>query len=90
MCAEGPESVDDSRISIGNRFHDPIENRFDGAALDTANVLATGTAAESLHERCDALTTAFTTIELAGMMRRVQELTTEYITGRIRLDEQRV
>ena len=61
--------------------------RFDGVALDGANVLATGPAAEDLHERCDALTTAFTTIELAGMMRRVLELTTEYITGRIQFGQ---
>ncbi len=56
--------------------------RFEGAALDNADVLATGTDAQSLHERCDALTTALTTIELAGMMLRVQELTATYITGR--------
>ena len=61
--------------------------RFDGVALDSANVLATGPAAVALHERCDALTTALTTIELAGMMQRVLELTTEYITGRIQFGQ---
>jgi alkylation response protein AidB-like acyl-CoA dehydrogenase len=50
-------------------------------------VLATGADALALHEQCDALTTAFTTIELAGMMQRVLELTTEYITGRIQFGQ---
>ncbi len=61
--------------------------RFDNVPLDGANVLATGPDAEALHEQCDALSTAFTTIELAGMMRRVLELTTEYITGRIQFGQ---
>ncbi len=61
--------------------------RFDGVALDNVNVLATGPAAVALHEQCDALTTALTTVELAGMMRRVLELTAEYITGRIQFGQ---
>ncbi len=61
--------------------------RFDETALDAGSVLATGPAAQALHERCDALMTALSTIELAGMMRRIQELTAEYITGRIQFGQ---
>jgi len=55
--------------------------------IDGAHVIARGAEAEALHEQCDALATAFATIEMAGMMRRVQELTAEYITGRIQFGQ---
>ena len=45
-------------------------------------VLTTGAAALELHERCDALSTAFATIELAGMMQRILEMTAEHVSTR--------
>jgi len=48
----------------------------------SATVLATGEAAQELHERCDALSTAFTLIELSGMMQRILEMTAAHITTR--------
>lgn len=56
---------------------------FEDASLDNSLVLARGTQAESLHERCDALTTALSLIEVAGMMQRVLEMSAEYISHRV-------
>jgi alkylation response protein AidB-like acyl-CoA dehydrogenase len=47
-----------------------------------ATVLATGAQAQELHERCDALSTAFSLIELSGMMRRILEMTAQHISTR--------
>ena len=56
--------------------------------VDTANVakavtLARGEEAVALHERADALVTAFSLIELAGMMKRITEMTAAYISNRV-------
>ena len=56
-----------------------IEN----ADLDDLLILARGDEAEELHERCDALCTAFSLIELGGMMQRTLEMTTQYISNRV-------
>jgi len=53
--------------------------RFDNAKAD---VLATGADAEALIEQLDALSTAFGVIEMAGMMQRILEMTTEHVTTR--------
>lgn len=55
---------------------------FQDSGLDASAVLATGRDAVALHERCDALVTAFLLVELAGMMQRTLEMTTEYISQR--------
>ena len=55
--------------------------------LESAALLATGERAEELHERCDALVTALSLIELAGMMRRILEMTTAYITNRVQFGQ---
>jgi alkylation response protein AidB-like acyl-CoA dehydrogenase len=55
---------------------------FDGAPVEGALVLAQGRDAQVLHERCDALVTALTLVEAAGMMQRVLELTASHITTR--------
>lgn len=47
-----------------------------------ATVLATGAQAQELHERCDALSTAFSLIELSGMMQRILEMTAQHISTR--------
>ncbi|MEX0799924.1 MAG: acyl-CoA dehydrogenase family protein [Dehalococcoidia bacterium] len=60
---------------------------FEGAALDDALVLARGDEAEALGERCDALVTALSLVELAGMMRRVLEMTGEYISNRVQFGQ---
>jgi alkylation response protein AidB-like acyl-CoA dehydrogenase len=49
--------------------------------------LAQGAEAEALHERCDALCTAFGPIELAGLMQRVTEMTAEYISNRVQFGQ---
>ena len=56
---------------------------FDTANVSSAITLARGEEAESLNERCDALVTAFVLIELVGMMKRIMEMTSEYISNRV-------
>ncbi|MCH8815097.1 MAG: acyl-CoA/acyl-ACP dehydrogenase [Chloroflexi bacterium] len=56
---------------------------FDTANVTNAITIARGKDAEELHERSDALVTAFTLIELVGMMKRIMEMTTEYISNRV-------
>ena len=56
---------------------------FEKVALDGEAVLATGARAIELHERFDALVTALSLIELVGMMQRILEMTTEYVTTRV-------
>jgi alkylation response protein AidB-like acyl-CoA dehydrogenase len=53
------------------------------ASLDRSLVLGRGGRAEELHDRCDALVTALSLIELAGMMQRTLEMTSQYITNRV-------
>jgi alkylation response protein AidB-like acyl-CoA dehydrogenase len=55
---------------------------WDDAPVDDTVVLARGADVEELRERCDALVTAFSVIEAAGMMQRVLEMTAEHITTR--------
>ena len=56
---------------------------FGQAPFDNDAVLATGAGALELHERLDALVTALSLIELVGMMQRILEMTTEYVTTRV-------
>lgn len=58
--------------------------RLDGA---DARIVASGAAAEALHERCDALVTALAVIETAGLMQRVLEMTVEYISQRVQFGQ---
>jgi alkylation response protein AidB-like acyl-CoA dehydrogenase len=60
---------------------------FDDVPSKSVLVLAEGTAAEAMHERCDALSTAFGLIELAGLMQRVTEMTAEYISNRVQFGQ---
>lgn len=60
--------------------------RFDGDGSQV-RVMATGAAAEVMHERCDALATALGVIETAGMMQRVLEMTVEYISQRVQFGQ---
>ncbi len=55
--------------------------------LDRATVLATGDEALELQDRCDALVTALSLIEVAGMMQRTLEMTSEYITQRVQFGQ---
>ncbi len=50
-------------------------------------VLAEGRVAEAMRERCNALSTAFGSIELAGLMQRVTEMTAEYISNRVQFGQ---
>jgi alkylation response protein AidB-like acyl-CoA dehydrogenase len=61
--------------------------RFEETAFDGSAVLATGDRAVELHERCDALVTALSLIELAGMMQRILEMTTAFVTNRVQFGQ---
>ena len=61
--------------------------QFDGLPLDACVMLADGADAKQLHARCDALTTAWSTIQLAGMLTRVTEMTGEYISNRVQFGQ---
>lgn len=70
------------------RLHEMDRSVYYDVHFNTANVakavtLARGEEAEALHERADALVTAFTLIELSGMMKRITEMTAEYISNRV-------
>lgn len=60
---------------------------FESADFGNSVVLASGPEAEALHERCDTLVTAFSLIELAGMMQRVLEMTCSYIANRVQFGQ---
>ncbi len=60
---------------------------FEETAFDGSAVLATGERAVELHERCDALVTALSLIELAGMMQRILEMTTAFVTNRVQFGQ---
>lgn len=60
---------------------------FERVPLPDCVLLATRQEAERLHERCDALVTGFGLIELGGMMQRVLEMTTEYISNRVQFGQ---
>jgi len=66
---------------------DYCELHFEGAPADHALTLAEGAAAVEMHERCDALSTAFGLIELAGLMQRVTEMTADYISNRVQFGQ---
>jgi 3-oxocholest-4-en-26-oyl-CoA dehydrogenase beta subunit len=55
---------------------------FNDAGVGDMAVLASGDAASEASSTCDALTTAFATIETAGLMKRVLEMTSEHIKTR--------
>ncbi len=59
----------------------------DGANAGDSLILATGEQAEELHERSDALVTVLSSIELAGMMQRVLEMTGHYISNRVQFGQ---
>ncbi len=61
--------------------------RFSDASADGALVLAKGSDALALQERCDALVTAFGVIETAGMMQRVLEMTRDHISTRVQFGQ---
>jgi alkylation response protein AidB-like acyl-CoA dehydrogenase len=60
---------------------------FDDLPLENVLILTEGRAAEAMHERCNVLTTAFGTIELAGLMQRVTAMTAEYISNRVQFGQ---
>jgi alkylation response protein AidB-like acyl-CoA dehydrogenase len=55
---------------------------FNGVPVDAIDILASGDSAMALRTTCDALLTAFTTIEMAGLMQRILEMTAEHIKTR--------
>jgi alkylation response protein AidB-like acyl-CoA dehydrogenase len=61
--------------------------RFDRAAEDAVCAFASGDLAEELRERCDALVTAFSVLEMAGLLQRVLEMTVEYISNRVQFGQ---
>ena len=66
---------------------DHAQLRFDDVSAEGVVILAEGPTAEAMHERCSALSTAFGTIELPGLMQRVTEMTAEYISNRVQFGQ---
>ncbi len=60
---------------------------FDGQPLEASSVLASGDAAEDLHERCDALSTALGLAEMVGAMQRALEMSSSYISTRVQFGQ---
>lgn len=61
--------------------------QFQGRSIEDSLILATGEPAAELHERCDALVTALSLIELAGMMQRILEMTAAHISQRVQFGQ---
>ena len=61
--------------------------QFENASIDNSSILALGGEAIDMHERCDVLVTALSSIELVGMMQRVLEMTCQYITNRVQFGQ---
>ena len=72
------------RVAMTDRASS-FDVRLDG--VEGATVLARGEDAARLHDRCDVLATAFSLVELAGMMRRTMEMTGEYISNRVQFGQ---
>lgn len=60
---------------------------FENADFGSSAVIATGQDAEALRERCDTMVTAFSLVEMAGMMQRILELTSSYIANRVQFGQ---
>ena len=60
---------------------------FDNVALGDSLILARGQQAAEQHEQCDVLATGLTLIELVGLMKRVTEMTGEYIANRVQFGQ---
>ena len=65
--------------------HGYADLHLDGAAI--ALTLASGAKAEKLRDRCDALQTALSLMELSGMLQKVTEMTAEYISNRVQFGQ---
>jgi len=61
--------------------------RFEDTAVEGLLFLAPRSEGEQMHDRLDALSTAFALIELAGLMQRVTEMTAEYISNRVQFGQ---
>lgn len=61
--------------------------RIDSLPLSECVILGRGHAAQALQDRCDALATAFGMVELGGLMQRVLEMTSEYISNRVQFGQ---
>jgi alkylation response protein AidB-like acyl-CoA dehydrogenase len=59
----------------------------DGLDANAVSLVARGREAEAMQERCDALVTAFGLIETSGMLQRVLEMTSEYISHRVQFGQ---
>ena len=64
-----------------------FDARFEDASLGGSLILGREDRAEELHDRCDALVTALSMIELAGMMQRILEMTSSYISERVQFGQ---
>ena len=77
-------SLEQRRLLDRSHFFDVT---FDGLALEGALILARGAEARTLHERCDALTTAMQLLELGGAMQRCMEMSARYISERVQFGQ---
>jgi len=78
------EGVQRTPVSHTDR-HGYANLDLDGAPI--ALTLASGAKAEKLRDRCDALQTALSLMELSGMLQKVMEMTAEYISNRVQFGQ---
>jgi len=92
VTADGPDAV--VLISLEGAGRTPVQHtdrhgyadlHLDGAAI--ALTLASGAKAEKPRDRCDALQTALSLMELSGMLQKVTEMTAEYISNRVQFGQ---
>lgn len=71
--------------ALDRRSYADIE--FDGVPGEGVLVLATGTEAQAIRERCRSLAAGFAVVEMAGLLNRIKEMTGEYISNRIQFGQ---
>ena len=60
---------------------------FGGATREDVLLLAAGSEARSIRERCHTLVAGFSIVEMAGLLTRIKELTGEYISNRVQFGQ---
>jgi alkylation response protein AidB-like acyl-CoA dehydrogenase len=81
-------------MALENAKREPVNQTDRGGFADISFdeepvvlTLAYGAEAQDLRDRCDALQTALSLMELSGMLQRVMEMTAEYISNRVQFGQ---
>jgi alkylation response protein AidB-like acyl-CoA dehydrogenase len=81
-------------VPLEGARREPVQHTDRGGYADihlngttVALTLASGAAADKVRDRCDALQTAFSLMELSGILQRVMEMTAEYISNRVQFGQ---